>query len=130
LRHILHLPYPPSINNYWIARGNTRFVSKRGRDFKLSVQEYVALHQIESFGGGAVCVDIVLRPRDARLMDIDNCIKPILDALQDAGMFDNDRQVHQVSITRGLVKKGGGGCIVVVENASPSAMEGKPLAES
>jgi len=126
LRHILHLPYPPSINNYWIARGNTRFVSKRGRDFKLAVQEYVAAHQLQSFGGGAVTVDIVLRPRDARLMDIDNCIKPILDALQDAGLFDNDRQVHQVSITRGLVKKGGGGCIVVVENASPSAMEGSP----
>jgi len=126
LRHILHLPYPPSINNYWIARGNTRFVSKRGRDFKLAVQEYIAAHQLESFGGGAVTVDIVLRPRDARLMDIDNCIKPILDALQDAGLFDNDRQVHQVSITRGLVKKGGGGCIAVVEDASPSAMEGSP----
>ena len=126
MRHILHLPYPPSINNYWIASGNRRFVSKRGRDFKLAVQQYVALHQLECFGDGQVMVNIVLRPRDARLMDIDNCIKPILDAMQDAGMFDNDRQVHQVSITRGLVKKGGGGCIVIVENASPGAMPGSP----
>jgi len=72
MRHVLHLPYPPSINNYWIASGHRRFVSKRGRDFKLAVQEYVALHQLESFGGAGVEVDIVIRPRDARLMDIDN----------------------------------------------------------
>jgi crossover junction endodeoxyribonuclease RusA len=117
MKHILHLPYPPSINNYWIASGNRRFVSKRGRDFKLTVQEYVALHQLESFGGGMVNVDIVIRPRDARLMDIDNCIKPVLDALQDAGVFDNDKQVSSVSCHRGLVMKGGGGCIVVVTEA-------------
>ena len=84
--------------------------------FKVAVAEYVALHQLESFGDGSVVVDIVLRPRDARLMDIDNCIKPILDSLQDAGLVDNDKQVHRVSIMRGLVMKGGGGCIVVIEN--------------
>ena len=116
MRHILHLPYPPSINNYWIASGHRRFISKRGVTFKVAVAEYVALHQLESFGDGSVVVDIVLRPRDARLMDIDNCIKPILDALQDSGLMTDDKQVHQVSITRGLVMKGGGGCIVVIAN--------------
>jgi hypothetical protein len=39
-----------------------------------------------------------------------------LDSLQDAGLVDNDKQVHRVSIMRGLVMKGGGGCIVVIEN--------------
>jgi len=116
MRHVLHLPYPPSINNYWIASGHRRFISKRGVEFKQAVSEYVALHQLESFGDGSVVVDIVLRPRDARLMDIDNCIKPILDALQDSGLMTDDKQVHQVSITRGLVMKGGGGCIVVIAN--------------
>jgi len=116
MRHVLHLPYPPSINNYWIATGHRRFISKRGVAFKQAVSEYVALHQLESFGDGSVIVDIVLRPRDARLMDIDNCIKPILDSLQDAGLVDNDKQVHRVSIMRGLVMKNGGGCIVVIEN--------------
>lgn len=123
MRHILHLPYPPSINNYWIASGNRRFISKRGRDFKLAVQEYVATHQLESFGGAGVTVDIVIRPRDARLLDVDNPIKPILDSLQDAGLFDNDKQVASVTSTRGLVMKGGGGCIVIVsdENVPPDS---------
>lgn len=116
MRHVLHLPYPPSINNYWIASDHRRFISKRGVEFKQSVSEYVALHQLESFGDGSVIVDIVLRPRDARLMDIDNCIKPILDSLQDAGLVYNDKQVHRVSIMRGLVMRSGGGCIVVIEH--------------
>jgi crossover junction endodeoxyribonuclease RusA len=114
MRHILHLPYPPSINNYWIASGHRRFVSKRGRDFKLAVQEYVAVQQLESFGGAIVEVNIILRPRNLKLMDIDNCVKPILDALQDAGLFDDDKQVGHVSVRRGI-PIAGGKCIVAVE---------------
>jgi Holliday junction resolvase RusA-like endonuclease len=74
---------------------------------------------LESFGGAGVEVDIVIRPRDARLMDIDNSIKPILDALQDAGLFDNDAQVATVTCHRGPVMKGGGGCIVIVSDEIP-----------
>ena len=117
MRHVLHLPYPPSISNYWIASGHRRFISKRGRDFKLAVQEYVALHQLESFGDASVEVNIILRPRNLKLMDIDNCVKPILDALQDAGMFVDDKQVGHVSIRRG-VPIPDGKCIVAVEHLS------------
>jgi crossover junction endodeoxyribonuclease RusA len=122
----LRLPYPPSINNYWLASGHRRFISERGKKFKKAVAEYVLIKKVQSFGSVPLEISIWIQPRSKVLMDIDNCIKPILDAMQDAGMFDNDRQVHQVSITRGLVKKGGGGCIVVVEDACPSAMEGSP----
>ena len=96
MRHVLHLPYPPSINNYWIASGHRRFISKRGVEFKQAVSEYVALHQLESFGGALVDVNIILRPRNLRLMDIDNCIKPILDALQDAGLMLDDQRSEDV----------------------------------
>jgi crossover junction endodeoxyribonuclease RusA len=114
MRHVLHLPYPPSINNYWIASGHRRFISKRGVEFKQAVSEYVALHQLESFGGALVDVNIILRPRNLRLMDIDNCIKPILDALQDANLMDDDKQVGHVSIRRGLPITDGK-CIVSIE---------------
>lgn len=117
MRHILHLPYPPSINNYWIASGHRRFVSKRGRDFKVAVQEYIASHNLESFGSASVDINIILRPRNLRLMDIDNCVKPILDALQDAGLFDDDKQAGHVSVRRGIPITGGK-CIVSVEHLS------------
>ena len=47
-------------------------------------------------------------------MDISNSIKGIEDALQDAGMFDNDQQVWKITIQRGKQKKGGG-CVVTIK---------------
>jgi len=125
---VLNLPYPPSINNYWIASGNRRFISKRGREFKNAVAEYCAEFRefknavaeycaefrVPKFGDKQIWVDIFLYPRSKKLMDVDNCIKPILDALQDAGVFDDDVQVHWVRIERGMVKKGGG-CLVMLD---------------
>jgi crossover junction endodeoxyribonuclease RusA len=111
---VLNLPYPPSINNYWIASGNRRFVSKRGREFKNAVAKYCAEFRVPKFGDKQIWVDIFLYPRSKVLMDIDNCIKPILDALQDAGVFDDDVQVHWVRIERGMTKKGGG-CLVMID---------------
>jgi crossover junction endodeoxyribonuclease RusA len=109
----LYLPYPPSINNYWIASGHRRFISQRGRDFKADVSTYVIEQNIPKLGTIQVNIDIILRPRSKKLMDIDNCIKPILDAIQDAGVIDDDVQVTKVSIERGLIQKGGG-CVVMI----------------
>jgi crossover junction endodeoxyribonuclease RusA len=57
-------------------------------------------------------------------MDIDNCIKPILDALQDAGVFDDDVQVQKVTIERGLPMKGGG-CVVMLDRIEQSPVQGE-----
>jgi crossover junction endodeoxyribonuclease RusA len=114
---LLNLPYPPSINNYWIASGHRRFISQRGRDFKQAVAEFVIEWRVPKLGDSPVWVDIILRPRTKKLMDIDNCIKPILDALQDAGVFDDDVQVQRVTIERGLPIKGGG-CVVMLDRIS------------
>lgn len=72
------------------------------------------MQQLESFGGALVEVNIILRPRNLLLMDIDNCVKPILDSLQDAGLFDDDKQVGYVSVRRGIFIPDGK-CIVAVE---------------
>lgn len=74
---------------------------------------YVIEQNIPKLGTIQVNIDIILRPRSKKLMDIDNCIKPILDAVQDAGVIDDDVQVARVSIERGLIQKGGG-CVVMI----------------
>jgi len=111
---VLDLPYPPSINNYWIASGHRRFISKRGVLFRQSVMEYVMDNQVPKLGEQSLSVHIVLRPRSKKLMDIDNCAKAILDACEHAGIFDSDVQVEKLLIERGLPKKGGG-CVVMIE---------------
>jgi crossover junction endodeoxyribonuclease RusA len=114
----LHLPYPPSVNNYWIASGHRRFISKRGKDFKEYAADYCAKTEAHYFGGVDVRVTIILHPRSKILMDIDNCSKAILDSLQGV-MYDDDAQVQQLLIQRGHLKKGGG-CTVIVEHYKPS----------
>ena len=46
-------------------------------------------------------------PPDRRKRDIDNIIKPILDALQHAGLFDDDFQIQKITATRHDVQDGG-----------------------
>ncbi|MEI8296256.1 MAG: RusA family crossover junction endodeoxyribonuclease [Alphaproteobacteria bacterium] len=108
----LNLPYPPSINNYWIASGHRRFISQRGRDFKNDVAAYCKEWRVPNYGDQPVWVDIILRPRSKKLMDIDNCVKPILDSLIGI-VYTDDVSVQRITIERGLTIKGGG-CTVMV----------------
>lgn len=111
---VLRLPYPPSVNNYWIASGHRRFISKRGREFKDAVWIYMLEHKIKKLGAEPVQIYIKLHPRSKVLMDIDNCSKAILDSIQDAGIINDDKQVQKLTIERGPMIKNGG-CLVTIE---------------
>ena len=107
---ILELPYPPSVNAYWLQSGKRRYISKRGVEFKSAVAEICK--DVPSFGDKPVEVNIILYPRDKRLLDLDNPCKGIFDSLQ-GFLYDNDQQVWKFTIERGEIKKGGG-CQVTV----------------
>jgi len=111
---ILTLPYPPSVNTYWRANGKRRFISKAGVEFKHAVQEYVINNSIPKLGSARLRMDIVIRPRSRRVFDIDNLLKAILDALMNAGVYDDDSQVDDLHITRGDPCPNGA-CLVVIE---------------
>jgi crossover junction endodeoxyribonuclease RusA len=115
----LKLPYPPSVNNYWMASGHRRYISKRGMEFKNEVRIYCLQHKIPKLGSFDVAVGIVIHPRSKILMDIDNCSKAVLDSLEGAGIIDDDKQVVKLIIMRGGLVKGGG-CTVYIEKVSPS----------
>ena len=115
----LTFPYPPSVNAYWLQSGNRRYISKRGRDFKLAVQQYIYNNQLSSFGSQPVDLSIILFPRDKRLLDIDNCCKAILDSMNGL-MYDDDQQVWKLTVERGEKIKGGG-CQVTIKE-----YKGKP----
>ena len=111
---MLTLPYPPSVNTYWRANGNRRFISKAGVEFKRAVAEYVIDNNVPKFGNVRLDMDIVIRPRSKRIFDIDNVLKAILDSLMDAGVYDDDSQVDKLCITRGDACQGGA-CIVIIK---------------
>ena len=107
----IKLPYPPSVNCYYLASGHRRYISKRGMEFKKAVAE--ACKGLQSFEAQEVELSIVLHPRDKRLMDIDNCGKAICDSLQ-GYLYDDDQQVWKLTIELAEKIKGGG-CVVTIK---------------
>lgn len=111
----LTLPYPPSVNTYWGFKGSQRFLTKRAREFKAEVEAAFILSEHPGLGDARINLIVFLHPPDKRVRDIDNIAKPLLDALTQAGVFDDDGQVDRLLIVRREVKKGGE-CRVVIDS--------------
>jgi crossover junction endodeoxyribonuclease RusA len=90
-------------------------MSKAGREYKQAVAEYVSCNDFPKMGSKRLSVSMIVWPRDKRVFDIDNRIKSVLDSLQDAGLFDDDSQVDELSIYRGSQIVPGGSIKVIIE---------------
>ena len=105
---MLNLPYPPSINHYWRRVGPRTLISREGRTFRRNVCALLG-------GGGprkppadgriALSMDAV--PPDRRRRDLDNLQKPVLDALEHAGIYEDDSQIDLLLTRRRNVVAGG-----------------------
>jgi len=122
----LTLPFPPSMNTYWRNFRGRTIISPQGRAFKAAVADYVVEYRVPKLGDQKLRISMVLFPRDKRKIDIDNRIKAVLDALQDAGVFDDDFQVDELSIVRGKAIKGGGIRVIIEEITSISSDVSSP----
>jgi crossover junction endodeoxyribonuclease RusA len=109
----LQLPLPPSVNTYYRNFRGRTILSQNGRNYKNTVQEYVTVNKVPSFGSNRLMAIITIFPRDRRSIDLDNRLKGIFDALQDAGIYDSDSQFDKIEIARGVIKTGGG-CTIVI----------------
>jgi crossover junction endodeoxyribonuclease RusA len=98
---LLNLPYPPSVNTYYRNFNGRMVLSAQGREYKIKVADYLIESDVPKLGDAKLKITMVLRPRDKRKIDIDNRIKAVLDSLQDAGLFDDDYQVDELTIMRG-----------------------------
>jgi crossover junction endodeoxyribonuclease RusA len=97
------LPLPPSVNAYWrsvpASRGRTArvLISGAGRRFKAACQ-LAAAAQCRKPMQGEVAVSGVVYFRDRR-RDLDNVLKPLLDALQGSA-YVNDSQIGAITLMR------------------------------
>ena len=119
------VPYPPSMNTMWRNFRGRTVLSKAGRIFREQVNFLVIDKNIPKFGDKKLKVTMILRPRDKRKTDIDNRIKAVLDALEHAGVFDDDFQVDHLEMIRGEPLKGGLLHVVIEEIQNPHQTEGE-----
>jgi crossover junction endodeoxyribonuclease RusA len=124
------LPYPPSMNTYWRNFRGRTVISKNGREFREAVIQFVIDNNIPKFGDKKLKLTLILRPRDKRKIDIDNRIKAVLDALEHAGVFDDDFQVDHIEMIRGENIKGGLLHVVIEEMQDPRQPEGESTKDS
>ena len=108
----LTLPWPPSVNHYWGQRGHRKYITARGLAFREQVAESVAESGAHA-GTGRLSVFVSLFQPTRRKCDIDNYMKALIDALQHAGLFEDDEQIDRLEIVRMPPTKGGKCCVVV-----------------
>lgn len=111
------LPWPPSVNHYWgqrvIGKRVMRFVGKRGLTFRDDVTKAVSYYlghcQKYFCKPHRLAVSVHITSPDNRRRDVDNLMKATLDALEHAGVYDDDSQIDVLNIIRctDKIEKGG-----------------------
>lgn len=100
----LTLPYPVTINHYYGFRGSQKFIKKKGKEYREDVERIVNEPYETPFNavsfGGLIIVSVTIYPPDKRKRDVDNVLKCLLDALQHAGVFENDNQISKLVVER------------------------------
>jgi len=114
LTQIIELPFPPSVNHYYRRVGVRTLISREGRRYRTVVMARLAARRSPPLRG-RLKASIVLYPPDRRHFDLDNRLKALLDALEHAGVYENDGQIDALEITRGPVMRGGGVVVSIEE---------------
>lgn len=94
---LVTLPWPPSNNTYYRRVGNRTVISARGRAYRETVA--AMLRGVET-RRGRLMVHVDAYPPDRRKRDLDNLWKGLLDALQHAGVIEDDGDIDHESIAR------------------------------
>lgn len=111
--------FPPSLNNYYVKTQRGVRISEKGKKFRAAlmrdVEEQIAGGQAE----GRCLVEIVLWPPCNRRRDVDNFIKAVFDATTHAEVWDDDSQVDQLLVYRGVTSPQNGMIGVRITEAGP-----------
>lgn len=113
----LTLPYPPSVNHY--KRVGRLTTTKNGKIYQPRVNSSATTRfyyevwmkvrgmKIEGLGEADIHLDLEVYPPDKKKRDIDNILKPTIDALMNSGLFKDDSQISRLVVTRKSIMKHG-----------------------
>ena len=97
---MIDLPWPPTVNHYYTVAKGRKILSQSGRAFKLYATQLMQIQHIDRIKAPSYSVHILARPPDRRRRDLDNVLKPILDALTEYGAISDDSKIDDLRIQR------------------------------
>ena len=125
----IELPFPVTANAYWVIAGRRLIKSKRARAYIAEVT--LMWLNAKSKGAKAFGEDETLAlaiaihyPADKRKhIDTDNALKVLIDAMETAGIYQNDNQIRFIQISREEAKDKTIGGVRVNIRSCPHEME-------
>ena len=102
----IELHFPVSANSYWMIAGRKLIKTKRARAYIREVVLYwlnVKMLGAQAFGEDetlALAIAIHYPTRKGPDCDVDNLLKVLIDAMETAGIFQNDNQIRFIQISR------------------------------
>jgi len=101
------MPYPPSINHYYVRATHGVILGIKGKQYRQDVS--FLLYKFRDKCGSEMRLSLTINvfPPDKRLRDLDNICKAAIDSMQHARVFENDNQIDMLTIIRrDMVKDG------------------------
>lgn len=105
------------MNTYWRRNGHRYFIAPRGVAFRTEVEAICMAAGVKPMAG-PVSMAVTLVPGDHRRRDIDNVLKPLLDALTHGRAWEDDSQVKRLSIVMADPIPKQGRCVVTVQGVA------------
>ena len=104
------LPWPPSVNTYYRTYLGRMLVSAKGRKYRREViDRIIELGMPLTLLDARLSMQVWVTPPDRRKRDLDNLLKPLIDALQHSALFNDDEQIDELAIFRGPPDKANAG---------------------
>jgi Holliday junction resolvase RusA-like endonuclease len=125
----IELPFPVSANSYWQIAGRRLIKTKRARAYIAEVVLYwlnAKLLGARAFGEDeTLALAIAIHyPIDKRKhLDTDNALKVLIDAMETAGIYQNDNQIRFIQISREEAKDKTIGSVRVNIKSCPHEMQ-------
>ncbi len=93
------LPWPVTVNHYYLSVRGTVVISPRGKEFSKEV--YLCIQQQGGMRfSDRVSLRVDLYPKTKRKYDADNVLKSLLDSLEKAGVLSDDEIVWDLHVVK------------------------------
>lgn len=105
------LPFPPSVNHTWMrGKGNRLYSCAKVKDFhklaSVRIDTVKTLFNALEFPiKGRLRVIVVLNEKNRLRRDMDNYTKSVFDACTKNGLWEDDSQIDELIIRRGVIDK-------------------------